>query len=303
MSVLEVCHSGPSRLLMEKLVDLKTWQAQQEEKLRSLQKEQEIAIEQQKRKIAALQETAPVNNNSNSLEIFKRNFVDFDSSFDRSDVSNLSIIPEDPEECSLEDRVSSEVEEEGEGTNKNENILPLDLENEGCKPIHQVTSSLDIDSSPVTPAIDGCRIKSFEDYVALKLNESICNNDSKPNKPVAKRPFLKKGSGLARFQLNMLGINENKVPKIYKKPNTVKKKVFNKKSSASPPITKVYDCQRQKRSPPKLNLKPRPDTTVQRMNHPKSIQIQSTKALPKRKVEITRHDIDEKSGAKEVNET
>lgn len=75
------------------------------------------------------------------------------------------------------------------------------------------------DDSPLRPAVDGTKVKSFQEFLDISLQEqdSLFLNDSStaeaatangegdvpapvPTSPI-KRPFLKKGSGLARFKL------------------------------------------------------------------------------------------------------
>lgn len=71
------------------------------------------------------------------------------------------------------------------------------------------------DDSPLRPAVDGTRVKSFEEFLDISLqehdltvSESCLADDGtgdvtcpQASSPI-KRPFLKKGSGLARFRLN-----------------------------------------------------------------------------------------------------
>lgn len=58
--------------------------------------------------------------------------------------------------------------------------------------------SISLDDTPILPAIDGKKVKSFEELVeeALKRDDSPANLDDS-DKP--KKPFLRKGSGLTRF--------------------------------------------------------------------------------------------------------
>ena len=79
-----------------------------------------------------------------------------------------------------------------------------------------MVNNSNFDDSPLRPGVDGTKVKSFEEFLDISLQEqdSTFLNDSATPQPGAgdvpttpvptspiKRPFLKKGSGLARFKL------------------------------------------------------------------------------------------------------
>ena len=65
-------------------------------------------------------------------------------------------------------------------------------------------NTVNFEDSPVKPGVDGRNVKSFEELLELSiLNESLVMGrvDKDEAKPILKRPFLKKGSGIeARFK-------------------------------------------------------------------------------------------------------
>lgn len=62
---------------------------------------------------------------------------------------------------------------------------------------------LNLDDSPIKPAIDGQKIKSFEDFLNLSLQNNQLEGDEGNDQVTAdipKRPFLRKGTGLVRYK-------------------------------------------------------------------------------------------------------
>ena len=55
------------------------------------------------------------------------------------------------------------------------------------------------ENSPLKPGIDGDRIKTFQEFLDLSLKNSDLNDESIQEVTVPKKPFLRKGTGLARF--------------------------------------------------------------------------------------------------------
>lgn len=63
-------------------------------------------------------------------------------------------------------------------------------------------STDNIENSPIRPGVDGKVIKTFEQLLDEKLSKEKLQSQSEenPKENVVKKPFLKKGQGLARFQ-------------------------------------------------------------------------------------------------------
>ena len=60
---------------------------------------------------------------------------------------------------------------------------------------------LNLDDSPIKPAIDGQKIKSFEEFLNLSLqNNQLEEDQANDHATVPKRPFLRKGTGLVRYK-------------------------------------------------------------------------------------------------------
>ena len=64
------------------------------------------------------------------------------------------------------------------------------------------------ESSPVVPGIDGNRIKTFEQLLDMRLNDINSDSSAKTSYCKPKKPFLKKGEGLKRFEPNKFKLNE-----------------------------------------------------------------------------------------------
>ena len=77
---------------------------------------------------------------------------------------------------------------------------------------------VNIDDLPVTPGVDGSKIKNFEDLIdkSIKQPSSILIEISNSQ---TKWPYLKKGSGLLRFQAQSPKVSTNEEKQIKPKLN------------------------------------------------------------------------------------
>lgn len=60
---------------------------------------------------------------------------------------------------------------------------------------------LNLDDSPIKPAIDGHKIKSFEEFLNISLQNNQLEEEAvNEHAGIPKRPFLRKGTGLVRYK-------------------------------------------------------------------------------------------------------
>lgn len=112
------------------------------------------------------------------------------------------------------------------------------------------------DDSPIKPGIDGRRVKTFEELLELNIDESELSptTSSKP-----KQPFLKKGTGLAKYKLNdIFDEPPKRLPKQLEKAKPVLKRVQGAKIDRPPPrvsyLTKRNNKPSHLLTPPKKNV-------------------------------------------------
>src|SRR5690349_200033 len=109
------------------------------------------------------------------------------------------------------------------------------------------------DDSPIKPGIDGSRVKTFEELLDLNIDNSH-EGFITPTKP--KKPFLKKGTGLAKYKLS----DDFDPPKFTRKVEKAKpafKRVQGTKIDRPPPrvsyLAKRNTQPSHVRTPPKRN--------------------------------------------------
>jgi hypothetical protein len=73
------------------------------------------------------------------------------------------------------------------------------------EPLTSCRRQLNLDDSPIKPAIDGQRIKSFEEFLDLslqndQLQQQVADEDGDHVSSIPKKPFLRKGTGLVRYK-------------------------------------------------------------------------------------------------------
>lgn len=162
--------------LMDQLIELREWQRMQEEVVRERQSKQINSLTQQNTKLIALTNSSTTEDNiplkSSSSPVMSEQCLQSDDK-QRDDY----VLDNSVEQIRAEDVFHQKSGNQSFG---NESYL---------------------ETSPVIPGIDGKRVKTFEELLNIRLNDKKCESiGSNENKP--KKPFLRKGEGIKRFDRN-----------------------------------------------------------------------------------------------------
>jgi hypothetical protein len=273
--------------IMNKLIELKEWQQKQEEILRQTQQKQLLLLNEQKNKLNFL------TNKQNAVNWDSKQTIDT-----KSDGLLLNSDHKNDNKESVEQNINESIEEIRAEENRFEtqvNDNSIEIQNSSENKPNFVSYS---ESSPIVPGIDGKKVKTFEDLlnIRLRLDDNRVKNNSKLDSVnVQKKPFLRKGEGIKRFDginkfINKKTCLQNNDKKVCSetqnsvkenlsqkpKPRTdfnKKKIIDNKLSTNKTQISDNKSLKTENKTPKKFNRKVIPLTTKTIPNKSKNREI------------------------------